>query len=402
MTTENAATVTLAHEKLIDAWPWLRQLVDENREMIILQNQINDDARAWAKEKDTGFLYRGGRLIQVEEQLEASTPDLNELSQTFIQASLDQRQKEIEEKEAQRQRELNQMQALQKQMQLAEARVLVANSWALMSDRRITNQNLAQARLLAVEGMRLNQKVGRPKDQALSQELLHALAIKKPDALQPLITLTGHTNGVHSVAWKRDGSRLASASTDGTVIIWQADENQPDNWQPLTTLTGHTNIVFSVAWKGDGSRLASVSNEVIIWQADENQMDSWQPVITLTDYTDDVVCVAWNEDGSRLASASRDGTVIIWPADENQSDSWQPLATLIGHTDMVWSVAWKGDGSRLVSASGDGTVIIWQADENQPDSWQPLTTLTNHTSSVYSVAWKETAAASRLPHATAW
>ncbi len=34
------ATVTIAHEKLIDAWPWLRQLVDENREMIALQNQI--------------------------------------------------------------------------------------------------------------------------------------------------------------------------------------------------------------------------------------------------------------------------------------------------------------------------------------------------------------------------
>ena len=28
------ATVTIAHEALIDAWPWLRQLVDENRESI--------------------------------------------------------------------------------------------------------------------------------------------------------------------------------------------------------------------------------------------------------------------------------------------------------------------------------------------------------------------------------
>ncbi|MCP4429050.1 MAG: hypothetical protein GY803_31580, partial [Chloroflexi bacterium] len=76
--TATGRTVTLAHEKLIDAWPWLRQLVDENREMISLQNQINDDAQAWAKEKDASFLYRGGQLIQVEEQLEAAKPDLNE------------------------------------------------------------------------------------------------------------------------------------------------------------------------------------------------------------------------------------------------------------------------------------------------------------------------------------
>ena len=89
----SSGSVTIAHEKLIDAWPWLRQLVDENRDMIALQNQINTYAQAWEKEKDAGFLYRGGRLIQVEEQLEASNPDLNALSQAFIQASLDQRQK---------------------------------------------------------------------------------------------------------------------------------------------------------------------------------------------------------------------------------------------------------------------------------------------------------------------
>jgi hypothetical protein len=40
-------TVTIAHEKLIDAWPWLRRLIDENRELIALQNQINRDAREW-------------------------------------------------------------------------------------------------------------------------------------------------------------------------------------------------------------------------------------------------------------------------------------------------------------------------------------------------------------------
>ncbi|HEX9074767.1 MAG TPA: ATP-binding protein, partial [Anaerolineae bacterium] len=40
-------TVTLAHERLIDAWPWLRKLVNENRESIALQNQIAEAAREW-------------------------------------------------------------------------------------------------------------------------------------------------------------------------------------------------------------------------------------------------------------------------------------------------------------------------------------------------------------------
>ena len=38
--TPTEITVTIAHEKLIDAWPWLRQLVDENREAIALQNGV--------------------------------------------------------------------------------------------------------------------------------------------------------------------------------------------------------------------------------------------------------------------------------------------------------------------------------------------------------------------------
>ncbi len=73
------------------------------------------------------------------------------------------------------------------------------------------------------------------------------------------------------MAWKGDGSRFASASWDGTVIIWQADENQPDSWQPLTTLTDHTSFVTSVAWNRDGSRLASASDDgtVIIWENPE-------------------------------------------------------------------------------------------------------------------------------------
>jgi len=91
------ATVTIAHEKLIDAWPWLRQLVDENREIIALQNQIHRDGRAWKEKRDAGYLYRGGRLIQVEEKLDALSPSLDALSQEFIQVSMDQRQQEIEE-----------------------------------------------------------------------------------------------------------------------------------------------------------------------------------------------------------------------------------------------------------------------------------------------------------------
>ncbi|MFD0487534.1 WD40 repeat domain-containing protein [Saccharopolyspora spinosporotrichia] len=42
----------------------------------------------------------------------------------------------------------------------------------------------------------------------------------------PWATLTGHTGPVHSLAWNHDGSRLATAGGDGTIIEWSTAPDQ--------------------------------------------------------------------------------------------------------------------------------------------------------------------------------
>src|SRR5207302_1422226 len=88
-----------------------------------------------------------------------------------------------------------------------------------------------------------------------------------------LRTLKGHTAPkggravVGSVAFSPDGSRLASASYDRTIKVWDlARGNEP------RTLAGHSGAVLSVAFSPDGSRVASASYQTVkVWDAASGQ-----------------------------------------------------------------------------------------------------------------------------------
>ncbi|KAJ6039588.1 hypothetical protein N7444_008493 [Penicillium canescens] len=186
-----------------------------------------------------------------------------------------------------------------------------------------------------------------------------------------LQTLEGHSNSILSIAWSQDGSRLASASSDKTVRIWDTATGQC-----TSTLEGHSDMVLLIAWSQGGSRLASASsdNTVRIWDPATGQCAS-----SLEGHSNMVHSIVWSPNGSRLASASYDNTVRIWnPA------TGKCASTLEGHSGSVSSIAWSQDGSRLASASSDETVRIWD-----PATGQCVSTLEGHSGSVSSTTWSQ-------------
>ncbi len=87
-------TVTVSHEKLIDAWAWLRKLIDENRNTITWQNEIANDAREWeVNHRDESYLYRGSRLVAVKENV--SDLVLNENAQAYLNECVDVEAREV-------------------------------------------------------------------------------------------------------------------------------------------------------------------------------------------------------------------------------------------------------------------------------------------------------------------
>ena len=148
------------------------------------------------------------------------------------------------------------------------------------------------------------------------------------------------------VTFPRDSSRLASATCDKMVKIWDASSGAC-----LQTLEGHSNYVNSVAFSHDSTQLASASwdNTVKIWDASGGAC-----LQTLEGHSDLVNSVAFSHDSTQLASACWDGTIKIWDA-----SSGACLQTLKGHSHFVNSVAFSHDSTQLASASSDSTVKIW-------------------------------------------
>jgi hypothetical protein len=111
-------------------------------------------------------------------------------------------------------------------------------------------------------------------------------------------TLERHAGSVQAVSWSPDGRHLATASADGTVLVW----NPTTATTAGPPLTGHTGWVLAVAWSSDGARLATGGADQIVRIWDRRapaQVDT-----PLTAHLDSVRAVAWAPDGIHLATGS--------------------------------------------------------------------------------------------------
>jgi WD40 repeat protein len=216
--------------------------------------------------------------------------------------------------------------------------------------------------------------------------------------LEPLRVLKAHTNQVTAMTYSPDGKRLASASQDGSVKVWNAVTGQEiftakvdvpyasgltftpqgkrlaaavhtvlhvwdvDTGKELHKLLIPNANVDTVAFSPDGSRLASGGQtfagegEIKVWDT-----DAGRELFTVKGYAASFANLALSPDGKWLASGSFDlasdspeRTITVWNA-----TTGRVARTLRGHTGLWVMVAFSPDGKELVSSGEDTILRIW-------------------------------------------
>ncbi len=356
-------TVTISHEKLIDAWPWLKKLVNENRDVIALQNQIATDAKEWEGHKhDASYLYTGGRLANVRERVDKQKLTFNQLAQEFIRTA--------------KARQLRMQAFLISAVSVvlitaivasvvfqnqAQANIEIANTAQAASTFAIAQQERAQAnadealaRQLVIQAQSLN--FAASSNQMVSSLLniqsmklfnngdAASFLINSNFSAHPISRIT-HDNAVNSVAFSPDGKYVVSGSYDNTARV-----SEVSTGKEIARMT-HDGEVYTVAFSPDGKYVVSGSNDntARVWEAGTGKE------IARMLHNAEVNSVAFSPDGKYVLSGSTDYTARVWEAGTGKE-----IARML-HNAEVNSVAFSPDGKYVLSGSTDYTARVWEA-----------------------------------------
>lgn len=164
--------------------------------------------------------------------------------------------------------------------------------------------------------------------------------------LELLATIAGPVGDKCRVVFDATGDRVAAEAYDGSIRIWNVSHGET-----LQVLRGHPRPVYHIAFSPDGSQLAAGvgNNTVCLWDITSDQGSSACPGGRTA-----VLDVSVSADGRLIAAAYADGTVRVFDRATREIHR-----EFLSNGSCAWAAVFSPDGHRLAVASEDNTVRIY-------------------------------------------
>jgi WD40 repeat protein/serine/threonine protein kinase/Flp pilus assembly protein TadD len=178
------------------------------------------------------------------------------------------------------------------------------------------------------------------------------------DSGEPVAEYAADIGSIRTLAVSENDRWLAAAGKSGQIAIWDL-RTSPAN-PVVRTFEGHRNEVSALVFQPLGSRLASASDDgtVRLWDPEGRA----EPV-ELRGHVGAVTCLGFSSDGKRLASGGQDGAAVVWDVRDGQE-----ALTLRRQLRGVSGVAFSPDG-RVLAAVGNDYLEgkLWESSELSRD-----------------------------------
>ncbi|GLD92684.1 hypothetical protein PINS_up001263 [Pythium insidiosum] len=213
------------------------------------------------------------------------------------------------------------------------------------------------------------------------REVLKVVALEASGFAERRNLRVGKSNlnfSTNDIRWHpQSESLLATAATNGTVVIWNLQRDGFKNVQERV-FSGHRRAVNRICWHPSEFNLlfsGSQDGTIKLWDKREKVSSTYQPK---SESVRDVRVSPFQS--HRFAAAFENGSVQIWDVRKNS----QPEIKVQAHKGLVLALDWHPTKSNLLASGGrDRYVKVWDLS----DIRQPRHTIQT-IASVGRVAWR--------------
>lgn len=159
-----------------------------------------------------------------------------------------------------------------------------------------------------------------------------------------------HQDEIWRVAFSPDGSKLATASHDGTARLWTPSGKQ------LARFEDQVGVVWDVAFHPDGARLATVGDDGTLRVRDINtgELDE----LSLKDGP--LYAVDFSPNKTHLAAAGEDEVFLL------DVETGQVLGSIVAHQGLILAIAFHPGGELFATSGLDGTAALLSINSDEP------------------------------------